>query len=69
MHTRPLGISVHEEKAGENKFKSAKRVVVCCSSFIHNVLTEKQVLCGHSKSNKTKILMANGSLKQVESIV
>ena len=33
-----------------------------------NVNTVKPVLSGHSKIDKTKVLMANGSLMKVESI-
>ena len=32
------------------------------------LLTVKPVLSGHSKIDKTKVLMANGSLMKVESI-
>ena len=40
-----------------------------CSTF-HNIFksTVKPVLSGHSKVDKTKILMTNGSLMKVESI-
>ena len=42
--------------------------VVCCG-FVHvESYTVKPVLSGHSKIDKTQILMTNGSLMKVESI-
>ena len=60
-----LGKTYHSEKLTklkENGWWTDKR-------YYRKLPTVKPVLNGHSKINKTKIVMTNGSLMKVESIV
>ena len=61
--TRPL----NHKWPQENSF--VKKVISLVSGYPNDANTAKYVLYGHSKIEKTKILITNGSLMKVESIV
>ena len=53
-------VEKHDPRFGYSVISEYSHIVYTC--------TVKPVLSGHSKIDKTKILMANGSLMKVESI-